>query len=270
MELYQFWSISTCYQVGFAYIFFHSSCWFILLIPSFFFLPTPGGHWTWGLVCAWQASVPCLTASHPQYWFQPLTSTEFFICYQEWMRTTELACFFLGISERWYKACLRSATGSSGHSRPSGRCTLTKWNPALEPSEGFGTEGKRTSQATPWPEGPCHAAAAADASPPPWPSVSVALWRQNLSRKASFQKQRVVWKQHGVLPAVWNLLCTVNQGIGFYWGRSVGAAALLQKTDNVLICSLVPFPFRLSEVTTDYWVRTRNNDTVPVGICNKY
>lgn len=36
VELYHFWSISTCYQVGFAYHFFHSSCWFILLIPSFF------------------------------------------------------------------------------------------------------------------------------------------------------------------------------------------------------------------------------------------
>lgn len=40
-------------------------------------------------------------------------------------------------------------TGSSGHSRPSGRSTLTKWNPALDPPEGFGTEGKRTLQTVP-------------------------------------------------------------------------------------------------------------------------
>lgn len=143
------------------------------------------------------------------------------------MRTTEFVCFFLGISERWYKACLRSVTASSGRSRPSWGSTLTKWNPALDPAEVFGTEGKRTPQTMP--SADRHAAAAADVSSPPGqPLAFVALWPQSFSRK---QWADLHWKQPGgaLLGGIlcvhhesgnWFLLMQICRGQKLWYGKT--------------------------------------------------
>lgn len=134
-----------------------------------------------------------------------------------------------GISERWYKACLRSVTASSGHSRPSGTSTLTKWNPALDHPEGFGTEGKRTPQQT-VPCADCALLVQLQQLPHHCLALAfVALWPQSFSRKRWVVLH---WKQPGVLPACWDALCSHWIGIGVYWCRSVGAEALVQEVLN--------------------------------------
>lgn len=159
------------------------------------------------------------------------------------MRTTEFVCF-CGISERWYKACLRSVTASSGHSRPSGGSTLTKWNPALDPAEGFGTEGKRTRQTMPSTDR-LAAAAAVVSSLPGQPLAFVPLWPQSFSRK---QWAVLHWKQPGVAPCwVGFFVYTVNQGIGFCWCRSVGGRSFGtgRQITNIINWSSILFPSEL-------------------------
>lgn len=149
-------------------------------------------------------------------------------------------------------------TVSSGRSRPSGRSALTKWDPALEPPEGFATEGRGHPKPCHAQTDDCHAAAAAE------PPHGLALGSCG-SETSGFLKESRFWKQWAVwvhwtprggcsllcvfmvwvLPAVCIHGVPCESGSGFLLSRPAGADASDGKTDDALNWSAVLFPFRL-------------------------
>lgn len=213
-----------------------ADCLFILLIPLSFF-PT--------LATDPEASSMLGHVPVPWVWC-------FCFAIKNELGQLNLLFSFCGISEHWYKACLRNVTGSSGHSRPSGRssrtwCHFDHMESCSEPSEGLVAEGKGMPETMPVPE-PAMLLQLLLPPSPPWHLALVPLWPQRLSTRVVPGQVGCslgqVWESS--LPCVlrltqWCSHCSCIRELFSAVAALLGRTLCYTRTDNVMTWSSVLF-----------------------------
>lgn len=174
---------------------------------------------------------------------------------------------FCGISEHWYKECLRNVTGSSGHSRPSGRSsrTLYHFDDMDSCSRTFRGPCRRRRGDT-WNHASARPAMLLQLllpPSPPWHVALVPLWPQSSSTRVG---PGTSWLFTGASVGVLAAVCFpaytvvfalfVHQGIVLYCGSSVRGGHFVTR-GQIMLWTGVQYCLHCLRPSRNHWGRIR-------------